>query len=185
MIDLPRLLKLVTSASTVAAIAALSVAGCNFPPKSGPKQFNAERHPVSFTYPNAGWKVVEMDKLRLSGGGEAVGAVALGNDDLIVVRRMARREFPLDEKQFEALLLKATRSKVDVAPATTSAGKALHGNLDWKKGKLKLHTELWFFSDGGGTWQVECQNVQGSKRAVKVREACAKVADTIRFDDHR
>jgi hypothetical protein len=135
--------------------------------------------PFTFTLPDDFQK--RTVKQGSSQGTPPLVAYGIDNLNIIDVRKSAARELPVG-----ALQQQVTGSLTQLGFKGETAKTEKHNdiemvvfNIDNKVGGKSTNSTLYFFSGGGGTWELECQ-ASGDK-ADELEDGCKQAVDSVDF----
>jgi hypothetical protein len=116
-----------------------------------------------------------------SQGAPPIVAYSLDKLNLIDVRQSATKQLPLD-----SVATQITKSLAQLGFASEQGKREKHGDTDMvvfsvdnKVGGTKTNSTLYFFTGGGGTWEIECQSTP--PKADQVTKACTTAVDSVKF----
>jgi hypothetical protein len=172
----------VRACAALLVLAAVLAAGCGGGKRPDRNRtFTDPGFPFTFRYPKA-FHASTRDQ------GSTLALVALDARNALAIRRTSVRA--LDPDQYLSSLRAAfTRQGLRVtARRERHAGQAM-GVLEFvipasnpaAGGRADLHTESYFFTGGGATWQLECRS---TARRAQVEGACATALASLHFRRH-
>ena len=116
-----------------------------------------------------------------SQGAPPIVAYGLDKLNLIDVRQSATKELSLD-----SVSAQIKTSLAQLGFANEQGKREKHGDtemvvfsVDNKVSGTKTTSTLYFFTGGGGTWEIECQSTP--PKADQVSEACTTAVDSLTF----
>jgi hypothetical protein len=116
-----------------------------------------------------------------SQGAPPIVAYGLDKLNLIDVRQSATKQLPLD-----SIAAQITKSLAQLGFANEQGKREKHGdtdmvsfNVDNKVSGTKTTSQLYFFTGGGGTWEIECQSTP--PKADQVTKGCTTAVDSVEF----
>lgn len=137
----------------------------------GDQTFSVDRVPFTFKFPG---------NFALAPTPEGfVWIAGVGPYDILDVKRLANKERSLKAARSE------TQASLEVRPDLTIRGdgtetagltKMVRFSVDTTVADQKLRSDLYYFSLGGASWQLECQSTD--KGRAEIDAACSKMLDT-------
>ncbi len=145
-------------------------------PDESTKVFRSKAHPFTFEYP-ASFVAGTVDAVGLK---KRIPAVGLDGLNLIIVRNAGAR---IPDAQLEPIV-RALLKKLKAEPQ--SVRREQHSKLAMIVAKVPSRVDgkatisaLYFFSGGGGTWELECQSTR--ERRQQLDRGCAIAVNSLRF----
>jgi hypothetical protein len=116
-----------------------------------------------------------------SQGAPPIVAYGIDKLNLVDVRKSASRELPLDsvDKQVKASLGQLGFANEQSKREKHSDIDMVVFDIDNKVSGQQTNSKLYFFSGGGGTWELECQS--SGDKADELNNACTKALDSVDF----
>jgi len=165
----------------VLAFSAALVAGSGCASGGGDETITASDRAVPFTFdvPKAFRKAGVRPEA--SKGDPPLLIYKLNQLNLVDVRKSAGRELARDDIQRQV-----ARSLARLGFPGKRGDREEHNRIDMARFEIsndvvgtKASSRLYFFSGGGGTWELECQS--SGERAAELLEACAIAVDSVEF----
>jgi hypothetical protein len=168
----------------LAALCALALVACGGDSEDG-GTFDQSDFPFTFEYPD-GFQVTDDVTInrQLGNGADAQAAVALDDDDLIILQSFTLKA-EINESNLDVIQKELTRLLDQVDPGTTLKPTRVAGLLGLT-GELSTvpdvedgHSTLTFFFDGDQEYEINCQSTPDHRDDVDA--ACTQALDTLKL----
>lgn len=137
----------------------------------GDQTFQVEQVPFTFKYPgNFALAPIPEGFVWIAG---------VGPYDILDVKRIANKEQSLKATRDEIRSSLAVRPDLTIiGDGTDTVGltKVVRFSVDTAVSGQKLRSNLYYFSMGGASWQLECQSTEAGR--AEIDAACSKMRDS-------
>jgi hypothetical protein len=164
-------------ALSLAVAVALMAAACGS--SGGDTTIKNSQIPFTFTLPDN----FKQRNIRQGSSQGAPPIVAYGIDNLNIVdvRKSAAKELSTSSlaAQVTASLRQLGFTNERAKTEKHSGTEMVVFSVDNKVGGKATNSKLYFFSGGGGTWELECQS--SGDKANELKDACNQALDSVKF----